>query len=126
MSLNMTDVSKVTTDYLTKANNILKWTSRGFICDQNVCSVAEINTFLRRLERDKGAPLTLAIVKSESSFEDIKSYSCSRCEKHFSHSISLARHNRIDHKRSGYVCNNCNKVFTRMENLRVHVDNCSI
>ena len=50
-------------------------------------------------------------------------YQCNKCEKTFSDSSHLSRHNKSVHEGIRLPCKNCNKTFTQKENLRRHIKN---
>lgn len=96
------------TDDLTKSSDLkirLKLCSRDKPNFYNVC---------KKNKRSRAA-------KRASASEDEEGlFGCMQCDKRFSHTSSLARHQQMHKGENKFNCSYCRKTFTRLSNLRHH------
>ncbi|XP_056617510.1 zinc finger protein 883 [Triplophysa dalaica] len=71
-------------------------------------------TLCKKNKRKKGSKKRLCLPNEE------RPYSCCMCEKRFSHTTSLSRHEHMHANEKRYTCNVCKKTFIRLSNLKQH------
>ncbi|XP_051507020.1 zinc finger protein 501-like [Myxocyprinus asiaticus] len=71
-------------------------------------------TLCKKNKGKKGGKKRLCLPNEE------RPYPCCMCEKRFSHTKSLARHEHMHANEKRYACNFCKKTFIRLSNLKQH------
>ncbi|XP_030627495.1 zinc finger protein 135 [Chanos chanos] len=71
-------------------------------------------TLCKKNKRSKGGKRT------SPQQADERSYACLLCDKRFSHTSSLARHEQTHAGEKQYPCSVCKKTFVRLSNLKQH------
>lgn len=71
-------------------------------------------TLCKKNKRKKGGKKRLCLPNEE------RPYSCCMCDKRFSHTTSLSRHEHMHANEKRYACNVCKKTFIRLSNLKQH------
>lgn len=72
-------------------------------------------TLCKKNKRSKAAKRA-----ASTSEEEEGHYACQQCDKHFSHTSSLARHQQMHKGENKFNCAYCKKTFTRLSNLHHH------